>query len=207
MLKRAGAVQAQVESAIFEHDRERACLSLISCKTCRAANRNFPPALERNPRLPATNDDVDCRSREGWRRSPFEIGIVRRTGWTIHCTKSRSLDTADDRLRRLGQQQFVTWQRSGGMAHESKYSQRAEALPMPGARSSTMRLRFMLGSSRDGHKRIFAYTIRRWKGLPRYLQASSAANTHFDVSLPQYSRWRRMQIPMIAGGVYGVLRR
>jgi lysophospholipid acyltransferase (LPLAT)-like uncharacterized protein len=34
----------------------------------------------------------------------------------------------------------------------------------------------------------------------------ASANTHFDVSLPQYSRWRRLQIPVIAAAVYGLVR-
>jgi lysophospholipid acyltransferase (LPLAT)-like uncharacterized protein len=32
------------------------------------------------------------------------------------------------------------------------------------------------------------------------------SSTHFDVRVPQYSRWRRMQIPIIAAVVYAVLR-
>src|SRR5580704_7152019 len=36
--------------------------------------------------------------------------------------------------------------------------------------------------------------------------ADESPNPHFDVRLPQYSRWRRMQIPIIAGAVYAVLR-
>ena len=44
------------------------------------------------------------------------------------------------------------------------------------------------------------------EGTSKIPASERAANTHFDVSLPQYSRWRRMQIPVIAASVYGVLR-
>jgi lysophospholipid acyltransferase (LPLAT)-like uncharacterized protein len=44
------------------------------------------------------------------------------------------------------------------------------------------------------------------EGTSKIPPNEASANSHFDVSLPQYSRWRRMQIPVIAGGVYGMLR-
>jgi hypothetical protein len=36
--------------------------------------------------------------------------------------------------------------------------------------------------------------------------APAAVNVHFDTRLPQLSRWRRMQIPVIAAAVYSIVR-
>ncbi|HXN65857.1 MAG TPA: lysophospholipid acyltransferase family protein [Candidatus Acidoferrales bacterium] len=58
-------------------------------------------------------------------------------------------------------------------------------------------------AERYKHLRLY-YTPM--EGTSKIPASERAANTHFDVSLPQYSRWRRIQIPVIAASVYGVLR-
>ena len=64
---------------------------------------------------------------------------------------------------------------------------------------------FILGSSQTAQKNLRLY-YTPMEGTSKIPPNESSANTHFDVSLPQYSRWRRMQIPVIAGGVYEMLR-
>ena len=43
-------------------------------------------------------------------------------------------------------------------------------------------------------------------GVRLYYTAVTQATAPFEARLPQLSRWRRMQIPVIAAAVYGVVR-